>query len=95
MVLGGATRRSEEDRVEEVRAFNNVSVEISVILGNAKMPINQLLKMGRGAVIELDSTVDDQVYVFANNRVIAKGDVMVSGENVAVTITENMMSGVV
>jgi flagellar motor switch protein FliN/FliY len=95
MVLGGATRRPEEDRVEEVRAFNNVSVEISVILGKAKMPINQLLKMGRGAVIELDSTVDDQVYVFANNRVIAKGDVMVSGENVAVTITENMMSGVV
>ena len=81
--------------MEEIRAFNNVSVEISVILGKAKMPINQLLKMGRGAVIELDSTVDDQVYVFANNRVIAKGDVMVSGENVAVTITENMMTGVV
>ena len=79
--------------MEEVRAFNNVAVEISVILGKAKMPINQLLKMGRGAVIELDSTVDDLVYVFANNRVIAKGEVMVSGENVAVTITENMMTG--
>lgn len=79
--------------MEEARAFNNVAVEISVILGTAKMPINQLLKMGRGAVIELDSTVDDLVYVFANNRVIAKGEVMVSGENVAVTITENMMSG--
>lgn len=80
--------------MEEVRAFNNVTVEISVILGKSKMPINQLLKMGRGAVIELDSTVDDLVYVFANNRVIAKGEVMVSGENVAVTITENMMGGV-
>lgn len=79
--------------MEEIRAFNNVTVEISVILGKSKMPINQLLKMGRGAVIELDSTVDDLVYVFANNRVIAKGEVMVSGENVAVTITENMMTG--
>lgn len=93
MVLAGATRRPKESRVEEIRAFNNVTVEISVILGKSKMPINQLLKMGRGAVIELDSTVDDLVYVFANNRVIAKGEVMVSGENVAVTITENMMTG--
>lgn len=95
MLLAGATRRPEENWVEEVRAFNNVTVEISVILGKSKMPINQLLKMGRGAVIELDSTVDDLVYVFANNRVIAKGEVMVSGENVAVTITETMMGGVV
>lgn len=92
-MLAGATRRPEESPLEEIRAFNNVTVEISVILGNAKMPINQLLKMGRGAVIELNSTVDDLVYVFANNRVIAKGEVMVSGENVAVTVTETIMGG--
>ena len=71
-------------------AVSGVSVEISVILGKSKMPIHQLLKMGRGAVIELDALVDDPVLIYANNRLIARGEIMVSGENVAVTITENV-----
>lgn len=71
-------------------AVSGVSVEISVILGKSKMPIHQLLKMGRGAVIELDSLVDDPVLIYANNRLIARGEIMVSGENVAVKITENV-----
>ena len=71
-------------------AVSDVRVEISVILGKSKMPIHQLLKMGRGAVIELDTLVDDPVLIYANNRLIARGEIMVSGENVAVTITENV-----
>jgi flagellar motor switch protein FliN/FliY len=76
----------------EVSAVSGVNVEISVILGKTMMPIHQLLKMGRGAVIELDSNVDDPVTIYANNRLIARGEVMVSGENVAVTITENELT---
>ncbi len=71
-------------------SLNNVIVEISVILGKATMPIHRLLKMGRGAVIELDASVDDAVWIYANNYLIARGQVMVSGENVAVTITEDL-----
>ncbi len=71
-------------------AVSGVSVEISVILGKSLMPIHQLLKMGRGAVIELNALVDDPVLIYANNRLIARGEIMVSGENVAVTITENV-----
>ncbi len=71
------------------KSVNKVSIELSVILGRAKMPIHQLLKMGRGAVIELDATVDNPVWVYANNRLIARGDVMVSGENVAVILLES------
>ena len=52
------------------------------------MPIHQLLKMGRGAVIELDTTVDDPALIMANDRLIAEGEVMVSKENVAVTISK-------
>ena len=73
-----------------MKSLDGVSVEISVILGKAMMPIHQLLKMGRGAIIELDALVDDPVWIYANNRIIARGQVMVSGENVAVTITENL-----
>jgi flagellar motor switch protein FliN/FliY len=74
------------------KAVADVSVELSVVLGRAEMPIHQLLKMGRGAVIELDATVDSDVGIFANNRLIARGDVMVAGENIAVSITENIVA---
>ena len=73
------------------QAIQGVSVEISVVLGRSSIPIHQLLKMGRGAVIELDATVEDDAWVYANNRLIARGMVMVSGENVAVSITEKMV----
>tara|TARA_Y100001970_G_C14197241_1_gene838839 strand:- start:152 stop:457 length:306 start_codon:yes stop_codon:yes gene_type:complete len=71
---------------KDEKAVNNVSVELSVVLGRSDMPIHQLLKMGRGAVIELDTTVDDPALIMANDRLIAEGEVMVSKENVAVTI---------
>ncbi len=76
--------------MEHDKAIQDVSVELSVVLGRSNMPIHQLLKMGRGAVIELDATVDDDAWVYANNRLIARGLVMVSGENVAVSITEKV-----
>ncbi len=71
-------------------AVSGVSVEISVILGKSTMPIHQLLKMGRGAVIELTTLVDAPVLIYASNRLIARGEIMVSGENVAVMITESV-----
>lgn len=71
-------------------ALDDVSVEISVVLGRSTMPIRQLLKMGRGAVIELDANIDSMVRIYANNRLIAKGDVVISGDRVAVTVTESM-----
>jgi flagellar motor switch protein FliN/FliY len=72
------------------KAVNDVEVEISVVLGKAIMPVHQLLKMGRGAVIELDATIDDHAWIFANNRLIARGEIVVIGENVAVSITDTV-----
>ncbi len=72
------------------RAVNTVSVELSVVLGRSNMPINQLLKMGRGAVIELDTTVNDHAVILANDRVIARGEVMIVDDHVAVTITDTV-----
>lgn len=71
-------------------AINNVSVEISVVLGRAVMPIRQLLKMGRGAVIDLDASHDTPVRVYANNKLIALGDVVISGDRIAVNITQSV-----
>ena len=74
------------------KAVQDVSVELSVVLGKASMPIHQLLKMGRGAVIELEATVDDDAWIYANNRLIARGEVVIVGEHVGVSITDTVVS---
>ena len=71
-------------------AVEDVAVEISVVLGKAVLPINQLLKMGRGAVIELESREDENVWIYANNRLIARGEVVISGDRIAVSITDTV-----
>jgi flagellar motor switch protein FliN/FliY len=71
-------------------AVNDVNIEISVVLGRAVMPIHQLLKMGRGAVIELDSKIDEPALIYANQRLIARGEIVIVGEKVAVSVTETV-----
>lgn len=77
------------DSVDEP-AINSVTVEISVVLGHSMMPIHQLLKMGRGAVIELDTTVNDMAAIYANDQLIARGEVMVVDDHIGVTITDTV-----
>ena len=72
------------------KAIHDVSVELSVVLGKSAMPIHQLLKMGRGAVIELEATVEDDAWIYANNRLIARGEVVIVGDHLAVSITDTM-----
>ncbi len=74
----------------EVNSVNNVFVEISVVLGRTNLPIHQLLKMGRGAVIELDSHSEDEVWLLANNVPIARGEIVVQGDKIAVSITNTL-----
>ncbi len=71
-------------------SINAVEIELSVILGKTSMPINQLLRMGRGAVIELETLDNDEVEIQANNVAIAKADVIVQGERIGIQITEKI-----
>ena len=59
--------------------LNNVSIDIAVVLGTSSMPIHQVLRLGRGAIIELDASEEDEVSILANNLPVAKGTVIVSG----------------
>ncbi|MFZ5834631.1 MAG: FliM/FliN family flagellar motor switch protein [Pseudomonadota bacterium] len=76
----------------ETKAIDNVKIEVSVVLGQAIMPIHQLLKMGRGAVIELESLQTDPVLIYANKRLIAKAEIMIQGEAIAVSILDLVRS---
>ena len=71
-------------------AVETVDLEISVVIGTAVMPIHQLLRMGRGALIELDARVDDYAWIYANNCLIARGEIVVNGETVSVQIKETL-----
>ena len=64
-----------------------VKVEISVILGRTQLPMQQLLRMGRGAVIPLDTGENDEVWILANDHPIAKGDIEIEGEKMSVRVT--------
>ncbi len=68
--------------------IDRLSIDIAVVLGTAMVPIHQLLKMGRGAVIELDSTEHDDVKILANNVPVARGQVKVVDTQIGVEITE-------
>ena len=68
--------------------LDKVSVEVSVVLGRSKMPIHQLLRMGRGAVIELDASDEDEVEILANDMPVARGLVVVQGNRIAVEVRE-------
>ena len=68
--------------------INGVKVEISVVLGRSIIPMHQLLRMGRGAVIELDTSQDDAVTILANERPVAKGEIVIHGDKIGVSVTE-------
>lgn len=77
-----------QDR-EELKAIFNVPVNVQVVLGSTTMPVSQLLKLGRGAVVELNRKVGEAVDVYVNDRLIARGEVVIVDEgNLGVTMTE-------
>jgi flagellar motor switch protein FliN/FliY len=73
-----------------VATLDKVSVDITVVLGTTSMPIHQALRLGRGAIIELDSSEEDAVRILANNLPVAKGTVVVNGNRIAVEVGELM-----
>ena len=68
--------------------IEGLTIDISVVLGSTLMPIHQLLKMGRGAVIELDGTENDDVEILANNVPLPRGQVKIVGSQIGVEVTE-------
>lgn len=68
--------------------IDKVGIDIAVVLGQTKMPVHQVLRLGRGAIIELDASEDDEVQILANNLPVARGTVVVSGNRIAVEVKE-------
>jgi flagellar motor switch protein FliN len=71
-----------------VPSLKNVPLDIAVVLGTTSMPVHQVLRLSRGAIIELDSAETDEVRILANNFPVAKGTVVVSGNRIAVEVKD-------
>ena len=84
-----ATPRSGRD----LEAVYDIPVTVSAVLGKATMQVNQLLKLGRGAVVELDRKLGEAIDIYVNNRLVARGEVvMVDDNRLGVTMTEIVKS---
>ncbi len=73
---------------KDLEPVYDIPVRVSAVLGKATMQVSQLLKLGRGAVIELDRKVGEAIDIYVNNRLVARGEVVVVEEKLGVTMTE-------
>ena len=73
---------------KDLEAVYDIPVQVSAVLGKANMQVAQLLKLGRGAVVELDRKVGEAVDIYVNNRLVARGEVVVVEDRLGVTMTE-------
>ena len=89
---GGDNFEMGEPMAEDVTAIYDIPVQISAVLGRSTMQVSQLLKLGRGAVVELDRKVGEAIDIYVNNRLVARGEVVVVEDKLGVTMTEIVKS---
>ncbi len=81
-----------EEQNLTLEAVYDIPVQVTVVLGRTNMQVNQLLKLGRGAVIELDRKVGEPIDILVNNRLVARGEVVVVEDRIGITMTEIIKS---
>lgn len=76
----------------DLEAVFDVPVQVSAVLGRARMDVGELLKLGPGTVLELDRKVGEAIDIYVNNRLVARGEVVLVEEKLGVTMTEIIKS---
>lgn len=76
----------------DLQAVYDIPVTVQAVLGQAQMQVSQLLRLGRGAVVELDRKVGEAIDIYVNNRLVARGEVVIVDERLGVTMTEIIKS---
>ena len=90
---GGVPVDGVERSAADLAAVYDVPVNIQAVLGRAKMEVASLLRLARGSVIELDRKVGEAIDIYVNNRLVARGEVVVVDERLGVTMTEIIKDG--
>lgn len=76
----------------DLEAVYEIPVQVAAVLGKSSMQVSQLLKLGRGAVVELDRKVGEAIDIYVNNRLVARGEVVLVDDKLGVTMTEIIKS---
>ncbi len=84
----GMDRGDDAMVVKDLESVYDIPVQISAVLGKTSMQVSSLLKLGRGAVVELDRKVGEAIDIYVNNRLVARGEVVVVEDRLGVTMTE-------
>jgi flagellar motor switch protein FliN/FliY len=90
---GGAPAEGVERSAADLAAVYDVPVNIQAVLGRSSMEVASLLRLTRGSVIELDRKVGEAIDIYVNNRLVARGEVVVVDERLGVTMTEIIKDG--
>jgi flagellar motor switch protein FliN len=91
-VTGPGSLPAARPEAADLQAVYDIPVQISAVLGKATMPVSQLLRLGRGAVVALDRKVGESIDILVNNRLVARGEVVIVDEHLGVTMTEIIKS---
>jgi flagellar motor switch protein FliN/FliY len=83
----------EEKTAHDLAPVFDVPVNISAVLGRAHLSVAQLLQLGQGSVLELDRKVGEAIDIYVNNRLVARGEVVVVEDRLGVTMTEIIKDG--
>lgn len=92
-----STPSQHEDEVAthtagELEAVFDIPVKVSAVLGRSRMEVNDLLKLGEGAIVELDRKVGEAIDIYVNDRLVARGEVVLVEDRLGVTMTEIIKS---
>ena len=77
---------------QDLEAVYDIPVQVSAVLGKSTLEVQKLLKLGRGAIVELDRKVGEAIDIYVNNRLVARGEVVVLEDRLGITMTEIVKS---
>jgi len=84
---------SENKSASDLSTVFDVPVSISAVIGRAQLSVAQLLKLGAGSILELDRKVGEAIDIYVNNRLVARGEIVIVDERLGVTMTEIIKDG--
>jgi flagellar motor switch protein FliN/FliY len=91
--VDGQPESAPKHSAQDLEAVYDVPVTVSAVLGKSAMEVSQLLKLGKGTVVELDRKVGEAIDIYVNDRLVARGEVVLVEDRLGVTMTEIIKSG--
>jgi flagellar motor switch protein FliN/FliY len=93
LLNGNSANEEDKHTAQDLEAVFDVPVTVSAVLGKSAMEVSQLLKLGKGTVVELDRKVGEAIDIYVNDRLVARGEVVLVEDRLGVTMTEIIKSG--